>query len=99
MGNVPLQQEDNTPHRSRDDLVKVRFKTADDLRDAYLLTRRGQKLLLVVLHSQRQPRVYHRSLERADYGTTMADPDGMPFLLHRGSHLVLLTLGTPSQNR
>ena len=45
MENMALQREGRTPHLSKGDLVKVRSKTADDWRAAYVLIQRGQKLL------------------------------------------------------
>jgi hypothetical protein len=42
------QQEDDTPHWSKGDLVKVRSKTADNWRHAYVLMQRGHNLLLVI---------------------------------------------------
>ena len=83
MGNMAPQREDQTPHWSRGDLVKVRSKTADDWRDAYVLIQRGRNLLLVIpegmiyadgirrtrlsLVAEQEPGAYHRSLDGVDY--------------------------------
>jgi hypothetical protein len=83
MGNKPPQRENNTPHLSRGDLVKVRSKAADDWRDAYVLIQWGRNLLLVIpegmaypdgthhtrlsLIAEEEPGAYHRSLDGADY--------------------------------
>jgi hypothetical protein len=77
------QQEDQTPHWSRGDLVKVRSKTADNWRDAYVLIQRGRNLLLVIpegviypdgirrtclsLIAEEEAGAYHRSMDGADY--------------------------------
>ena len=63
--------------------MKVRSKTADDWRDAYVLIQRGRNLLLVIpegmIHSdgtrqtrlsliaEEEPGAYHRSLDGVDY--------------------------------
>jgi hypothetical protein len=107
VGNMPPQRKDNTPHWSRGDLVKVRSKTADDWRDAEgMIHPGGTRQTRLSLIAEEEPGAYHRSLDGADYevrhhheSATMVDPDGMLSLLHRGLHLVLLTLGTPPQNR
>jgi hypothetical protein len=81
--NIAPQREDNTPHWSRGDLVKVRSKTADDWRHAYVLIQRGRNLLLVIpegmihpdgsrhtrlsLIAEEEPGAYHRSLYGAHY--------------------------------
>jgi hypothetical protein len=81
--NMAPQRENRTPHWSRGDLVKVRSKTADDWRDAYVLIQRGRNLLLVIpegmnhpdgsqhrrlsLIAEEEPGAYHRSLDGADY--------------------------------
>jgi hypothetical protein len=81
--NNPPQREDNTPHWSRGDLVKVRSKTADDWRHAYVLIQRGRNLLLVIpegmthpdgthhtrlsLIAEEEPGAYYRALDGADY--------------------------------
>jgi hypothetical protein len=81
--NMAPQREDRTPHWSRGDLVKVRSKTAEDWRDAYVLIQRGRNLLLVIpegmiysdgaqqtrlsLMAEEEPGAYHRSLDGADY--------------------------------
>jgi hypothetical protein len=46
--NIASQREDDARHWSTGDIVKVRSKTADNWRDAYVLIQRGQKLLLVI---------------------------------------------------
>jgi hypothetical protein len=81
--NIAPQQEDHPRRWSTGDIVKVRSKTADNWRDAYVLIQRGQKLLLVIpegmIHPDgtRQTRLslvadaergdYHRSLDGTDY--------------------------------
>jgi hypothetical protein len=83
VGNIAPQHEDETPHWSRGDLVKVRSKTADNWRDAYVLIQRGRNLLLVIpegmiyadgvrrirlsLIAEGQTGAYHRSLDGVDY--------------------------------
>ena len=83
VANMALQQEDQTPHWSRGDLVKVRSKTADNWRDAYVLIQRGRNLLLVIpegmiypdgirrtrlsLIAEEEAGAYHRSMDGADY--------------------------------
>ncbi len=83
MRNMAVQGEDRTPHWSRGDLVKVRPKTADDWRDAYVMIQRGRNLLLVVpegmihpdgtrhtrlsLVAEEETGAYHHSLDGADY--------------------------------
>ena len=83
MENIAPQREDITPHWSRGDLVKVRSKTADDWRDAYVLIQRGRNLLLVIpegmihpdstrhthlsLIAEEEPGAYRRSLDGVDY--------------------------------
>jgi hypothetical protein len=80
---MALQQEDQTPHWSRGDLVKVRSKTTDNWRDAYVLIQRGRNLLLVIpegmiypdgirrtrlsLIAEEETGAYHRSMDGADY--------------------------------
>jgi hypothetical protein len=77
------QREDHTPHWSKGDLVKVRPKTTDNWRNAYVLIQRGSNLLLVIpegmiepdgtrhtrlsLIAENEPGAYHRSLNGADY--------------------------------
>jgi hypothetical protein len=81
--NIASQREDDARHRSTGDIVKVRSKTADNWRDAYVLIQRGQKLLLVIpegmihpdgtwqtrlsLIANGEPGAYHRSHDGADY--------------------------------
>jgi hypothetical protein len=81
--NIAPQREDHPRHSSTGDLVKVRSKTADNWRDAYVLIQRGQKLLLVIpegmihpdgarqtrlsLIANGEPGVYHHSHDGADY--------------------------------
>jgi hypothetical protein len=81
--NIALQQEDHPRHWSTGEIVKVRPKTADNWRAAYVLNQRGQKLLLVIpkgiihpdgsretrlsLIANADPGAYHRSLDGADY--------------------------------
>jgi hypothetical protein len=83
MEKLALQREDVTPHWSRGELVKVRSKTAENWRDAYVLTQRGRNLLLVIpegmiypdgrqrtrlsLVAEDEPGVYHRPLDGADF--------------------------------
>lgn len=83
MGNMAHQHEDHTLHWSRGDIVKVRSKTADNWRDAYVVIQRGRNLLLVIpegvihpdgtrhtrlsLIAEEEPGAYHRSLDGADY--------------------------------
>jgi hypothetical protein len=82
VGNNPPQREDNTPHWSRGDLVKVRSKTAGDWRHVYVLIQRGRNLLLLIPEGMIHPDgtrhtrlsliagetgAYHRSLDGADY--------------------------------
>ena len=83
MENIASQREDHPRHWSTGDLVKVRSKTADNWRDAYVLIQRGQKLLLVIpegmihpdgarqtrlsLIANGEPGVYHHSHDGADY--------------------------------
>lgn len=83
MGSMAPQQDDQTPHWSRGDLVKVRLKTAENWRDAYVLIQRGRNLLLVIpegmiyadgirrtrlsLIAEEEPGAYHRSLDGVDY--------------------------------
>jgi hypothetical protein len=62
----------------------------------------GTRQTQLSLIANAEPGACHRSLDGRTTkleSTTMADPDRMLSLLHRGSHLVLLTLGTPAQNR
>ena len=63
--------------------MKVRSKTAEDWRDAYVMNQRGRNLLLVIpegmiypdgtrqtrlsLIAEEEPGAYHRSLDGADY--------------------------------
>ena len=77
------QREDQTPHLSRGDLVKVRSKTAGNWRDAYVLIQRGCNLLLVIpegmiypdgirrtrlsLIAEEEAGAYHRSMDGVDY--------------------------------
>jgi hypothetical protein len=81
--NIAPQREDHPRHWSTGDIVKVRSKTADNWRDAYVLIQRGQKLLLVIpegmihpdgarqtrlsLIANGEPGVYHHSHDGADY--------------------------------
>jgi hypothetical protein len=83
METLTLQREDLKPHWSRGELVKVRSKTAENWRDAYVLTQRGRNLLLVIpegmiypdgsqrtrlsLVAEDEPGVYHRLLDGADF--------------------------------
>ena len=83
MENTPHQQEDHPRHWSTGEIVKVRSKTADNWRDAYVLVQRGQKLLLVIpegvvhpdgtrqtrlsLIANAEPGAYHHSLDGPDY--------------------------------
>ncbi len=83
MGNMAAKPEDRTAHWSRGDLVKVRAKSADHWRDAYVLIQHGRNLLLVIpegmihpdgtrhtrlsLIAEEEPGAYHRSLNGADY--------------------------------
>ena len=83
MGNMAAPREDRTAHWSRGDLVKVRSKSADHWRDAYVLIQRGRNLLLVIpegmihpdgtrhtrlsLIEEEEPGAYRRSLDGADY--------------------------------
>jgi hypothetical protein len=83
VGNMAHQHEDHTLHWSRGDIVKVRSKTADNWRDAYVVIQRGRNLLLVIpegvippdgtrhtrlsLIAEEEPGAYHRSLDGADY--------------------------------
>jgi hypothetical protein len=83
MENLAFQREDLTPHWSRGELVKVRLKTAENWRDAYVLTQRRRNLLLVIpegmiypdgirrtrlsLVAENEPGAYHRLLDGADY--------------------------------
>jgi hypothetical protein len=48
VGNMAHQREDHTLHWSKGDLVKVRSKTADNRRDAYMVIERERNLWLVV---------------------------------------------------
>jgi hypothetical protein len=98
MGTIVPQREDHTPHWSRGDLVKVRPKTADNWRDAYVLIQRGSNLLLVIpegmiesdgtrhtrlsLIAEKEPGAYHRSLDGADYEVRPSPSDRNP----RGKH-------------
>ena len=47
MESIAPQQEDHPRHWSTGDIVKVRSKTPDSWLNAYVLSQRGQKLLLV----------------------------------------------------
>ena len=83
MENNAPQREDHSRHWSTGDIVKVRSKTADNWRDAYVLIQRGQKLLPVIpegmihpdgtrqtrlsLIGNGEPGVYHRSNDGAVY--------------------------------
>ena len=83
MENIAPQQEDHPRHWSTGDIVKVRSKTADSWLNAYVLTQRGQKLLLVIpegmihpdgtrqtrlsLIANAEPGAYHHSLDGAEY--------------------------------
>jgi len=83
VGNMAAQREERTAQWSRGDLVKVRSKSADRWRDAYVLIQRGRNLLLVIpegmihpdgtrhtrlsLIAEEEPGAYHRSLDGADY--------------------------------
>ncbi len=71
------QREDRTLHLSKGDIVKVRLKTDDNWRDAYVVIQRGRNLLLVIpegmifpdgtrqtrlsLTAEEEPGAYHRS--------------------------------------
>ena len=83
MENTTLQNEEHPRHWSTGDIVRVRSKTADNWRDAYVRIQRGQKLLLVIpegimhpdgsretrlsLIAKTEPGAYHRSFDGADY--------------------------------
>ena len=55
MGNMAHQRDDHTLHWLKGDLVKVRSKTADSWRDAYVVIQRGRNLLLVIPEGMIQP--------------------------------------------
>jgi hypothetical protein len=81
--SIAPQQEDHPRHWSTGDIVKVRSKTAASWLNAYVLSQRGQKLLLVTpegmihpdgtrqtrlsLIANAEPGAYRRSLDGADY--------------------------------